>query len=308
MVITAESRSSRKAANPDVLRRAAAAGEEGPRACGSPPGRSSPRAGSSTQKATGSAPSSRPSSSPRRCRSGSSRSPTPTATRRAARRGLARRGGSRRRRPGDRRPDQDRRRAPRPQLPAGRADQARQRLLRRRQHRPADPARWPSGSPTSGAASTRSRSPPRRASRAPAGERIERSPAGRRSGRDRAAERRPQLDEIRDNLSFLQIALLVFAGVALFVGAFLIFNTFSITVAQRVREFGMLRTLGASRGQILASVVAEALLIGLLGSLARARRRVRLSPRGSTRCFEAIGIDLPTTCRCSRPARSSSRC
>ena len=60
-------------------------------------------------------------------------------------------------------------------------------------------------------------------------------------------------DQIRDNLGFLRIALLVFAFVALFVGAFLIFNTFSITVAQRVTEFGMLRTLGAARGQILTT-------------------------------------------------------
>ena len=54
-------------------------------------------------------------------------------------------------------------------------------------------------------------------------------------------------EQVRDKLGFLQTALLVFAGVALLVGAFLIFNTFSITVAQRVSEFGMLRTLGASR-------------------------------------------------------------
>ena len=54
-------------------------------------------------------------------------------------------------------------------------------------------------------------------------------------------------EEIRDNLGFFQTFLLVFAFIALFVGAFLIFNTFSITVAQRVTEFGMLRTLGASR-------------------------------------------------------------
>ncbi|MGI8728106.1 MAG: ABC transporter permease, partial [Solirubrobacterales bacterium] len=52
--------------------------------------------------------------------------------------------------------------------------------------------------------------------------------------------------EIKDGFSFLTTALLIFAGIAVFVGAFLIFNTFSITVAQRKRELGMLRTLGAS--------------------------------------------------------------
>ena len=72
---------------------------------------------------------------------------------------------------------------------------------------------------------------------------------------------------IAEDLSFLKIALLVFAFVSVFVGAFLIFNTFSITVAQRIREFGMLRTLGASRRQILASVGIEAALIGAVGSL-----------------------------------------
>ncbi|HET8822134.1 MAG TPA: ABC transporter permease, partial [Thermoleophilaceae bacterium] len=83
---------------------------------------------------------------------------------------------------------------------------------------------------------------------------------------EEAAQR--QTDDIAENLSFLQIALLVFAGVSLFVGAFQIFNTFSITVAQRTREFGMLRTLGASRRQLLAAVGLEALVLGLLGAAA----------------------------------------
>ncbi len=65
-------------------------------------------------------------------------------------------------------------------------------------------------------------------------------------------------EEIRENLSFLQTFLLVFGFIAILVGSFLIFNTFSITVAQRVSEFGMLRTLGASRRQILATVLVEA--------------------------------------------------
>ena len=80
----------------------------------------------------------------------------------------------------------------------------------------------------------------------------------------------------RSGFCFLTTALLVFAGIAVFVGAFLIFNTFSITVAQRAREFAMLRTLGASSRQVLAAVLLEAALVGLLASLARDRRRLRL--------------------------------
>ena len=69
-----------------------------------------------------------------------------------------------------------------------------------------------------------------------------------RTGEENAQQ---QTDDIEDDLGFLKVALLIFAWIALFVGAFTIFNTFSITVAQRTREFGMLRTLGASRRQVL---------------------------------------------------------
>jgi putative ABC transport system permease protein len=101
-------------------------------------------------------------------------------------------------------------------------------------------------------------------------------------------------DEIRDDLGFFRVALLVFAGVALFVGAFLIFNTFSITVAQRVREFGMLRTLGASRRQILGSVILESLLIGAVGAVAGILGGLAFA-KGINALFEAIGVDLPST-------------
>jgi putative ABC transport system permease protein len=107
-----------------------------------------------------------------------------------------------------------------------------------------------------------------------------------------AAQR--QSNDIADDLSFFNIVLLVFAGVSLFVGAFLIFNTFSITVAQRTREFGMLRTLGASRGQILSSVGLEALLLALLGSGLGVVGGIGLA-KGINALLKSFGIDLPNT-------------
>jgi putative ABC transport system permease protein len=79
--------------------------------------------------------------------------------------------------------------------------------------------------------------------------------------------------ETRDDLSgrFLNLFetfLLVFAGVALLVATFSIYNTFSIILAQRSRESALLRAIGAARGQILGSVVFEALLVGVLASVA----------------------------------------
>ncbi len=101
-------------------------------------------------------------------------------------------------------------------------------------------------------------------------------------------------EEIRDNLSFLQTFLLVFGFIAVFVGSFLIFNTFSITVAQRVSEFGMLRTLGASRPQILTSVLVEALAIGLLGAVVGVGGGLLIALLLNG-LLEAFGIDFPTT-------------
>jgi len=65
----------------------------------------------------------------------------------------------------------------------------------------------------------------------------------------------------------LSYVLLVFAAIALFVGAFIIFNTFSIIVAQRSRELALLRALGASGKQVTRSVAAEAFVVGLLSSI-----------------------------------------
>ena len=100
--------------------------------------------------------------------------------------------------------------------------------------------------------------------------------------------------EIRDNLGFLQTVLVVFGFVAVFVGAFLIFNTFSITVAQRVSEFGLLRTLGASRRQILASILVEALVIGAIGAVVGIGGGYVMAGLLNA-LLKAFGANLPTT-------------
>jgi len=73
-------------------------------------------------------------------------------------------------------------------------------------------------------------------------------------------------DQISTGLGFLRTAFLVFAFVSLFVGAFIIFNTFAIIVAQRTRELALFRALGASPRQVMTSVIVEALVVGLVAS------------------------------------------
>ncbi len=110
-----------------------------------------------------------------------------------------------------------------------------------------------------------------------------------RTGAEEAANQTSNLEE---ELSFLPTFLLIFAYVALVVGAFIIFNTFSITVAQRIREFGLLRTLGASRGQIMLSVVLEGLLLGIVGAVIGLFGGIGLAP-ALNGLFRAFGADLP---------------
>jgi putative ABC transport system permease protein len=95
-------------------------------------------------------------------------------------------------------------------------------------------------------------------------------------------------------LSIFQSFLLAFGGVALFVGSFVIANTLSITIAQRTRELATLRTLGATRRQILTSVLLEALVIGALASVIGLFLGVALA-RGLNSLLVSFGIDLPQT-------------
>ena len=76
-----------------------------------------------------------------------------------------------------------------------------------------------------------------------------------------------QSKDIKQGLKFFNYLLLGFAGVALFVGIFLILNTFSMLVAQRTRELALLRAVGASRPQVIRSVLLEAVIIGLIASV-----------------------------------------
>jgi putative ABC transport system permease protein len=98
--------------------------------------------------------------------------------------------------------------------------------------------------------------------------------------------------EVNEFISYLRYALLAFGGIALFVGGFVIFNTLSITVAQRTREFATLRTLGASRRQVLGSVVVETLTIGVLASLVGLGIGFVLAKQLSA-LFGVLGLALP---------------
>ncbi|HEY2544253.1 MAG TPA: ABC transporter permease, partial [Gaiellaceae bacterium] len=110
-----------------------------------------------------------------------------------------------------------------------------------------------------------------------------------RTGAQQAAK---DTSDLEHNLGFLRTFLLVFAYVSLVVGAFIIFNTFSITVAQRTREFGLLRTLGGSRRQIMQSVVYEGLMLGVAGAVLGLLGGLVLAP-ALNELFKAFGAELP---------------
>jgi putative ABC transport system permease protein len=106
--------------------------------------------------------------------------------------------------------------------------------------------------------------------------------------------------DVQSGFQFLQIMLSVFGGIALLVGAFVISNTFSILVAQRTRELALLRAVGASRGQVLGSVLLEAVLVGLFSALLGLLGGIGLA-KGVTSAFAAFGADLPTDTLALRP-------
>jgi putative ABC transport system permease protein len=103
---------------------------------------------------------------------------------------------------------------------------------------------------------------------------------------------REQTEEVTAFTDYIRYFLLAFAGIALFVGAFVIFNTLSITVAQRTRELATLRTIGASRRQVLGSIVVEALAIGFVSAVLGLGLGLLLAS-GLKALFAALGAALP---------------
>ena len=114
-------------------------------------------------------------------------------------------------------------------------------------------------------------------------------------------------DDVKEALGFFNTFLLAFAAVALFVGSFIIFNTFTIIVAQRLRELALLRALGASRKQVTRSVLAEALIVGFVASAIGVGGGVVVAaaPEGAPRRLRD-GPARPARWS-SNPARSSCR-
>ncbi|MFP8885966.1 ABC transporter permease [Streptomyces mangrovi] len=100
-------------------------------------------------------------------------------------------------------------------------------------------------------------------------------------------------DEIGSFLDVIKYALLGFAGIALLVGVFLIVNTFSMLVAQRTREIGLMRAIGSSRRQVNRSVLVEALLLGVLGSVVGVAAGVGLAV-GLMELMGLVGMNLST--------------
>jgi putative ABC transport system permease protein len=102
-----------------------------------------------------------------------------------------------------------------------------------------------------------------------------------------------QTQDASDFTSIIQYFLLAFGGIALFVGIFVIANTLSITIAQRAREFGTLRTLGATRRQVRVSVIVEGFVIGMVASVIGLFLGLGLA-KGLQALFSSVGFDLPS--------------
>ena len=102
-----------------------------------------------------------------------------------------------------------------------------------------------------------------------------------------------QQDGMAEDMNFVSVFLMVFAVIALFVGSFIIYNSFSILVAQRRKEMALLRAIGAGRRQVMASVLVEAVAVGLIASVAGLGAGIGVAV-GLKAMMAGMGIDLPS--------------
>jgi putative ABC transport system permease protein len=107
------------------------------------------------------------------------------------------------------------------------------------------------------------------------------------------AQTQKAVDDVNEGVGIFQKILLAFGFIALFVGAFVIANTLSITIAQRMREFATLRTIGGSRRQVLRSVMLEALVVGVMASLIGLFFGLAIA-KGLNALFSALGVEFPS--------------
>ena len=102
-----------------------------------------------------------------------------------------------------------------------------------------------------------------------------------------------QQADLKDDLGFFNSFLMAFAYVALFVGTFIIYNTFSIVVAQRAKDLAMLRAIGARRLQVLGSIVLESVVVGLVAAVVGLAAGLGLS-HGLRMLLAGVGLDIPS--------------
>ena len=101
-------------------------------------------------------------------------------------------------------------------------------------------------------------------------------------------------DAVNKDLKVVTVLFMIFAGIALFVGSFIIWNTFTMTITQRSREIALLRAIGATRRQVNRSLVLEALLLGLVASAVGIGLGL-LVAKGLNLLMDAVGFSLPST-------------
>jgi putative ABC transport system permease protein len=116
-------------------------------------------------------------------------------------------------------------------------------------------------------------------------------PAGATAKTGQQVDKEAQ-SQLKTALNFFNIFLLVFAGVSLLVGMFIIVNTFTMLIAQRTRELALLRALGAARRQLVGVVLGEAAVIGLIGSVMGVFLGVGISAGAKAALRFGVGVDI----------------